>query len=130
MWMVEMGGEKGYFDLGFWDCAARSLESWIQSEASQAVVIEASLMLGLQVCNAWLWPTTGAEWLIVSSHDGGNEGVVVIVIHTYTQKQARTHTDWPISEYSYVHVRVCACSQPRHTGSLHRPHGHSATVAH
>ena len=40
-------GEKAYFDLGFWDCAAHSLESWIQSEASQAVVIEAYLMLGL-----------------------------------------------------------------------------------
>lgn len=44
--MIEMGG-KGYFDLGFCDYTAHSLESWIQSEASQAVVIEASLMLGL-----------------------------------------------------------------------------------
>lgn len=46
VYMVEMSG-KSYFDLDFWDYIAHSLESWIQSEASQVVVIEASLMLGL-----------------------------------------------------------------------------------
>lgn len=64
---IQLKGGNGYFHLGFWDCGAQSLESWIQSEVSQAVVIEASLMLGLKVCNACFWPATGANALIVSS---------------------------------------------------------------
>lgn len=64
---IQLKGGNGYFHLGFWDCGAQSLESWIQSEVSQAVVMEASLMLGLKVCNACFWPATGANALIVSS---------------------------------------------------------------
>lgn len=38
---------KGCFVLALWDYTARVLDSWIRSGPSQAVVMEACLMVGL-----------------------------------------------------------------------------------